>query len=108
MERVLKIRQAALAAVAALRVVGRGRHGVRRRRQHRDRHPPRPAAPPVIVVERPAVVIAPAPVVVEYNTYCVGYRANLYDADWRSGSRRWSSSARRRWTPPAATRARSR
>src|ERR1700733_2419884 len=26
---------------------------------------------------------APAPVVVEYNTYCVGYRANLYDADWR-------------------------
>lgn len=22
-------------------------------------------------------------VVIEYNTYCVGYRANLYDADWR-------------------------
>ena len=26
----------------------------------------------------------PAPVVVvDYNTYCVGFRANLYDADWR-------------------------
>jgi hypothetical protein len=25
----------------------------------------------------------PPPVVVEYDTYCVGYRANLYDADWR-------------------------
>src|SRR6185312_3233449 len=27
--------------------------------------------------------VAPAEVVIEYNTYCVGYRANLYDADWR-------------------------
>ena len=25
----------------------------------------------------------PTPVVVEYDTYCVGYRAALYDADWR-------------------------
>ena len=36
-----------------------------------------PAPPPIVVV-------APAPeVVVDYNTYVVGFRASLYDADWR-------------------------
>jgi hypothetical protein len=32
----------------------------------------------------PVVIVAPAPeVVLDYNTYVVGFRAKLYDADWR-------------------------
>src|SRR5690242_15097511 len=45
----------------------------------------------------PAVFVTSAPVVVEYHTYVVGYRRNLYDADWhlrRAQADMWNAQER--------------
>jgi len=72
MERLSMIKSAALATVAALGVfagtAGTSRAGDIKIGINFGTPPPPPP---------------PAPVVYEYDTYVVGYRQNLYDADWR-------------------------
>ena len=85
----LKLKSVAMAAVAALGLMislpGTGHAGV-----NVEINVGTPAPPPPVAV-------------FEYDSYCVGYRQNLYDADWRFAMPRLTSGhLRRHWTKLAA------